>query len=46
MIRVDFDAAFPMAALVTKQACEELGLSPGVPVTAVLKAANVHLIPR
>lgn len=42
---VDLDAGFPLRALVTRPACEELGLRPGVTVTALVKAPAVHLIP-
>lgn len=30
---------------VTRRACEELGLRPGLTVTAIFKASAVHLIP-
>ena len=46
MIRVDLDAGFPLAVLLTKQACTELDLKSGSRVTAMVKAPNVHLIPR
>lgn len=44
--RVDLDCGFPLAALVTRQALEELALKPGDPVFALVKAPHVHLIPR
>ncbi len=46
MVRVTLDCGFSLAALVTRLACEELGLKPGQSVTAMLKAPAVHLIPR
>lgn len=46
MIRVDLDAGFPLAALLTKQACADLQLERGSKVTALVKAPHVHLIPR
>ena len=46
MIRVDLDCGFPLSALLTKQAREELILQPGKRVIAVIKAPHVHLIPR
>ncbi|NWG76406.1 MAG: ATP-binding cassette domain-containing protein [Rubrivivax sp.] len=42
---VELDAGFPLVALVTRPACEELDLRPGVTVTALIKAPAVHLIP-
>jgi molybdate transport system ATP-binding protein len=46
MLRVDLDAGFPLAALLTKQACEELALAPGERITALVKAPHIHLVPR
>jgi molybdate transport system ATP-binding protein len=46
MMRVDLDCGFPLAALLTVQACEEMALQPGSRVMAVIKAPHVHLIPR
>jgi molybdate transport system ATP-binding protein len=45
-IRVALDCGFPLVAMLTKQACEEMGLKEGVKVLAMIKAPNVHLIPR
>jgi tungstate transport system ATP-binding protein len=44
--RVDLDCGCPLAAFVTPQALEELGLAPGRQVTASFKATAVHLIRR
>ena len=46
MVRIELDCGFPLAALLTKQACEELALAPGEPVLALIKAPQLHLIPR
>jgi molybdate transport system ATP-binding protein len=46
LIRVDIDCGFLLAAFVTNQACEELGLKITDQVTALIKAPAVHLIPR
>jgi molybdate transport system ATP-binding protein len=46
LMRVEFDAGFPLFALVTRPACEELQLSPGQVVTALIKASAIHLIAR
>jgi molybdate transport system ATP-binding protein len=46
LIRVELDCGFPLAAFLTRQACEELALNPGDRVVALVKAPNVHLIPR
>jgi molybdate transport system ATP-binding protein len=46
MIRLSLDCGFPLAALVTKQACEELDLREETIVAALIKAPAIHLIPR
>lgn len=46
LVRVVVDCGFPLAALVTWPACEELELAVGVPVACMIKAPSVHLIPR
>jgi molybdate transport system ATP-binding protein len=46
LARVVVDCGFPLAALVTRQSREELGLDQGTAVTAVVKAPSVHLVPR
>ena len=45
-IRVEVDCGFTLSALLTRQACEEMSLKPGDEVEALVKAHNVHLIPR
>jgi molybdenum ABC transporter ATP-binding protein len=42
--RVELDAGFPLVALVTRRALEELLISPGSEVVATFKASAVHLI--
>jgi molybdate transport system ATP-binding protein len=46
LFRVMVDCGFPLAALITRPACEDLALAVGETVTAVVKATSVHLIPR
>jgi len=46
LMRVELDCGFRLAALLTRQACEELALKPGDRVVALVKAPNIHLIPR
>jgi molybdate transport system ATP-binding protein len=46
LVRVTVDCGFPFVAVVTRQAQEELALCEGERVTAVVKAAAIHLIPR
>jgi molybdate transport system ATP-binding protein len=46
LVRLSIDCGFALTALVTKQSAMELGLAEGVPVTALVKAVAVHLIPR
>jgi molybdate transport system ATP-binding protein len=43
---IALDCGFPLKASLTRQACEELSLAPGVRVQALIKAPNVHLIAR
>ncbi|MCS7089902.1 MAG: ABC transporter ATP-binding protein [Verrucomicrobiota bacterium] len=42
---IELDVGFPLTALITRSACEELGLQCGTRVTALIKASAVHLIP-
>lgn len=46
MVRIDLDCGFPLVALLTRQASEELELTPGARVFVLLKVPHVHLIPR
>jgi molybdate transport system ATP-binding protein len=44
--RIELDCGFTLTALLTRQACEELALQENDHVLAMIKATNVHLIPR
>lgn len=46
MVRVGLDCGFALTALITEQACREIGLREGDAVTALLKAQAIHFIPR
>ncbi len=46
VMRVTVDCGFSLSALVTRPACDELHLAEHSPVTALVKATAVHLIPR
>lgn len=46
LMRVELDCGFPLNALLTKQACQELELSVSDAVIALVKAPHVHLISR
>ena len=44
LVRVRLDCGFPLDALVTRRAFEELGVHPGGRVGALVKAPSVHVI--
>jgi molybdate/tungstate transport system ATP-binding protein len=46
LFKITLDAGFPLVAYVTKQSYLELGLVPGAPTVASVKATAVHLIGR
>lgn len=46
MMRVEMDCGFRLAALLTKQACDELVLRLGDRIVTLIKAPNIHLIAR
>ena len=46
LLRIGIDCGFPLTALLTRQASEELGLTPGDAVLALVKAPHIHLIAR
>lgn len=46
LVRVRMDCGFPLTALVTRQAREELALDEGELATAIVKSPSVHLVPR
>jgi molybdate transport system ATP-binding protein len=43
LTRVSLDCGFPLVALLTPQAAQEMDLRPGEPVTALVTAEDVHL---
>ena len=45
LVRVELDCGFPLRALITRQAVEELDLQVGTRLTALVKAPHVHLMP-
>jgi molybdate transport system ATP-binding protein len=45
LVRLHLDAGFPLEALVTAWACEDLSIAPGMALTAIVKATAIHLIP-
>ena len=45
LVRASLDCGFPLMALLTRPACEELALHEGVQLVALVKAPQVHLIP-
>ena len=44
-VRVNLAGEFPLTALLTRPACQELALRPGDPLIALIKAPQIHLIP-
>lgn len=46
LVRVAIHCGFPLSAIVTRSAVEDLHLSPGMSVVAAIKAGAVHLVPR
>jgi molybdate transport system ATP-binding protein len=46
MVRLDLDCGFPLIALLTKPGVDDLQLKQGDSIWALIKAPNVHLIPR
>jgi molybdate transport system ATP-binding protein len=44
--RLTLDCGFPLTALITRHAREELELHVGAPVTAAIKATAIHLVAR
>jgi molybdate transport system ATP-binding protein len=45
-VRIEVDCGFPLIAVLTRQSADELCLAVGGKVGALVKAPNVHLIPR
>jgi molybdopterin-binding protein len=46
IVRVSLDCGFPLSALLTRPAFDELQLTGGAVVSASVKATAIHLIPR
>ena len=44
LMRIELDCGFPLKALLTRQACDELALKAGASVVALIKAPHIHLI--
>ncbi len=45
LVRLQLDCGFPLEALATAWACEDLDLRPGTDLVATLKATAIHLLP-
>ena len=45
-VRIELDCGFPLVAMLTRQSADELGLAVGGRIGALVKAPNVHVIPR
>jgi molybdate transport system ATP-binding protein len=46
LVRVEIESGFVLTAMVTRSAAEDLCLSPGLRVSAAVKAGAVHLVPH
>ena len=46
LVRATLDCGFRLDALITRRACQELALTLGSPVLALVKASALHLIPK
>ena len=46
LVRVELDCGFILRATLTRQSREELDIRPGIQIEAIIKAPNVHIIPR
>lgn len=46
LVRVSLECGFPLKAVITQQACQDMALREGEMVTALLKAPAIHLVPR
>jgi molybdate transport system ATP-binding protein len=46
LMKIELNCGFPLAALLTKQACAEMQLKAADQVMALIKAPDIHLIPR
>ena len=46
LTRIELDCGFPLIAVLTKQACAEMALKENDAVLALIKAPQIHLVPR
>ena len=46
LMRIELDCGFPLISILTKPACAEMELREGAPVLALVKAPQIHLVPR
>jgi molybdate transport system ATP-binding protein len=46
LTRIELDCGFPLTAVLTKQACAEMALKENDAVLALIKAPQIHLVPR
>jgi len=46
LVCVTLDAGFPLFAVITRPAFEELALHPGDALQALIKTPAIHLVPR
>jgi molybdate transport system ATP-binding protein len=46
LTRIELDCGFPLTAVLTKQSCAEMALKEGAKVRALIKAPQIHLVPR
>jgi molybdate transport system ATP-binding protein len=46
LVRVGIDCGARLVALVTRRSADALGLTPGKPIAALVKAPSVRLVPR
>lgn len=46
LVSLELDAGIPLKAVLTKSSCDDLALAPGQSVFAIVKASQIHLVPR
>jgi molybdate transport system ATP-binding protein len=46
LLRVELDGGFPLKAMLTPSAAADLQIRPGTPVGVLIKAPQIHLLPR
>jgi molybdate transport system ATP-binding protein len=46
LTRIELDCGFPLTAVLTKQACAEMALKENDTVLVLIKAPQIHLVPR